>query len=215
MLDEIVPAAAVAVEAFEDVAGEEPFPGEEAMLAGAVEKRRREFVTARRCAREALARLGHPPAPIAAGPRREPIWPPGVSGSITHCTGYRAAVVAPKDRLASIGIDAEPHEPLPVDVWTTVGRPGEVPPEAVAGDGIHWERLIFCAKESIYKAWYPLTKRWLGFEDVELRIHPAARTFTAGILIDPARSDGGPPLREVHGRYLIRAGLVLTAVTVD
>ncbi|MFI7210020.1 4'-phosphopantetheinyl transferase [Micromonospora maritima] len=216
MIEALLPAGTVAVEAYADVAGEPPYPGEEDLVARAVDGRRREFVTARRCAREALARLGYAPAPIRPGPRREPLWPAGVVGSITHCAGYRAAAVAPGVTLAGLGIDAEPHEPLPDGVAGAVTAAGE--PEHLGGlrlahPTVHWDRLLFSAKESVYKAWYPLTGRWLGFEDAELTIDPAGR-FTARIRIDGVRTDGGPPLRVLDGRWLVARGLVVTAVAV-
>ncbi|MGY0003196.1 4'-phosphopantetheinyl transferase family protein [Micromonospora sp. I033] len=217
MIEALLPPAAVPVEAFSDIPGEPPYPGEEDLLARAVEVRRREFVTARRCAREALARLGYAPAPIRPGPKREPRWPAGVVGSITHCAGYRAAAVARDTALAGLGIDAEPHEPLPDGVTEVVTRAGEREALArlrAAHPAVHWDRLLFSAKESVYKAWYPLTGRWLGFEDAELSVDPAAGSFTARVLVDATRTDGGPPLAVLHGRWLVADGLVVTAVAV-
>ncbi|GAA3348296.1 4'-phosphopantetheinyl transferase [Amorphoplanes nipponensis] len=217
MIDRLLPPAVVPVEAFADRPGEPVFPGEQDLIGDAVEGRRREFVTGRRCAREALGRLGHPPAPIRRGPRREPCWPAGVIGSITHCAGYRAAAVARATDLAGLGIDAEPHEPLPDGVRAMVTAPGdaELLDELARRDAsTHWDRLLFSAKESVYKAWYPLTGRWLGFEDARLSIDPATATFTAYVLVDGRRDDGGPPLTEVTGRFLVERGLILTAVTV-
>ena len=209
MIEELLPPGVVAVEAFTDVPGEPVFPGEEHLVARAVEGRRREFVTARRCAREALGKLGYPPAAIGQGPRREPQWPEGVAGAITHCKGYRAAVVAPLTVLASVGIDAEPNGPLPEGVEESVTVPGEREMLAelqAAHPATHWGRLLFSAKESVYKAWYPLERRWLGFEDARLTIDPAG-TFRAEVLIDG-------PLTELTGRFMVARGLVATAVTV-
>lgn len=216
MIGALLPAGALAVEAFADVPDEAPYPGEEDLVARAVAARRQEFVTARRCAREALARLGYAPAPIRPGPRREPVWPAGVVGSITHCTGYRAAAVAPAEALAGLGIDAEPHEPLPdgvAGVVTVAGEPERLAALRDAAPGTHWDRLLFSAKESVYKAWYPLTGRWLGFEEAELTFDPDGR-FTARILVDGTRTDGGPPLDVLDGRWLVAGGLLLTAVAV-
>lgn len=215
MIAGLLPSSVSSAEAFEDLAGESPFPGEEQLIASAVEGRRREFVTARRCARLALAGLGLPAGPILTGRRREPIWPAGVRGSITHCAGYRAAAVARSDDLAALGIDAEPNAPLPAGVWGSVSVAEER--DELTGrvdDGVHWERLLFSAKESVYKAWYPLTGRWLGFDDACLSIDPAAATFRARILIDGARLDGAGPLTELTGRFLVDRGLIVTAVTV-
>ena len=82
-----------------------------------------------------------------------------------------------------------------------------------ASPTMHWSRLLFCAKESVYKAWYPLTGRQLGFEDARLTIDPAG-TFTAKLLVDGTRIDGGLPLVELHGRFVAARGFIATAVTV-
>ena len=217
MIEVLLPLSVVAVEAFADLPAESAFPGEDDLIANAVPGRRSEFITARRCAREALDRLGYAPVALRPGPRREPQWPHGVVGSITHCTGYRAAVVARTNELAAVGIDAEPHGPLPRGVGESVTVAGEwemLGRLASSRPSIHWDRLLFSAKESIYKAWYPLTHRWLGFEDARLTVDPDAGTFAGCLLADGSRLDGGPPLTEMHGRYLVTAGLVLTAVTV-
>lgn len=217
MIEALLPDSVVAVEAFNDVPGELPFPGEEDLVGNAVESRRREFVTARRCARQALVTLGHPASPIRAGAGREPIWPTGVVGSITHCAGYRAAVVARQRDLAGLGIDAEPHDRLPEGVEESVTVPSErvhLQQLASLDPAISWDRLLFSAKESVYKAWYPLTGRWLGFKDAELTFEPGAGTFRARILIDATRRDAGRPFTEIGGRFLIGGALVLTAVSV-
>ena len=217
LLGSLLPACVVAYEEFADLPGEPPFPGEESLIATAVEGRRREFVTARRCARRALADLGYAPAPILAGAGREPLWPAGVAGSITHCAGYRAAAVARRTDLAGLGADAEPDGPLPDGVEESVTSDRErahLRELSLAAPQVSWGRLLFSAKESIYKAWYPLTGRWLGFEDAELTIEPESRTFRARLLIDGERIDGGPPLNEMSGRYAVGRGLVVTAVAV-
>ena len=218
MIDGLLPPPVVAAEAFDDVADDLPFPGEHQLIAGAVDGRRREFVTARRCARRALAGLGHPPTAILSGLRREPLWPAGVVGSITHCPGYRAAAVARSAELAGLGIDAEPHGPLPEGVAEQVVLPAErvqLARLAATHPGIRWDRVLFSAKESVYKAWYPMTGRWLGFDEAHLSFDPAASAFRARILVDGRRVDGGTPLTELRGRFLIQRDLVLTAVCVD
>lgn len=217
LIERVVPQTVAAVEAYEDREGERPFPGEEDLIATAVDGRRREFLTARRCAREALILLGHPAAPIRSGAARAPQWPSGVVGSITHCAGYRAAVAARDNDLASLGIDAEPNRPLPEGVLESVTVPAERPRlDSLSRQhpDTHWARLLFSAKESNYKAWYPLTGRWLGFEEADLLIDPVAGTFTARILVDGWRRDGGRPLTELSGRFHVARGLVVTAVSV-
>jgi 4'-phosphopantetheinyl transferase EntD len=143
--------------------------------------------------------------PILRGPTREPLWPPGVVGSITHCRGYRAAAVARQSDIWTIGIDAEPHEALPSGVAESVLIDSETAWLAAAPPGFHWDRVFFSAKESVYKAWFPLMQRWLGFEEAAVTFDPTAFTFEARILV-PA------PVPVFRGRYAVHEQLVLTAI---
>jgi 4'-phosphopantetheinyl transferase EntD len=216
VIERLLPAAAVAVEAFDDSAAVTLFPAEERAVGNAVDKRRREFATARGCAHRALAELGLEPGPVPAGERGEPLWPAGVVGAITHCRGYRGCAVARAAELSAIGIDAEPHEPLPEGLLGDVAGAAEVrmlSELAGATPAIHWDRLLFSAKEAVYKAWYPLAERWLGFADAELTIDPERQTFEARLLV-PGPQLAGAELRGFDGRWLVGDGLVLTAIAV-
>ena len=213
MLERILPGAAVVVA----TAGErevELFPQEEEAVGNAVEKRRREFVTARACARAALAQLGHPDQPVPSGPRGEPVWPAEIVGSITHCAGYRACALAPSAELLTIGVDAEPAEPLPVGLIGDIALPEERPGlERLSAEdpSICWDRLLFSIKESIYKAWFPLARSWLGFEDASVTIDRARGTFLASLLV-PGPTVGGRKLDGFSGRWLAADGLLLSAI---
>jgi len=214
MIEKILPAGVECAEAFADPPGVLLFPEEEVVVARAVENRRREFATARHCAHQALARLGAAPAPITRGERGAPQWPAGIAGSITHCAGYRAAAVARVCDMLTIGIDAEPDEPLPDGVLDLVSLPGERARLRVldaAGQGTCWDRLLFCAKETVYKAWFPLARRWLGFEEADITVNPADGTFEARLLVT-APVVSGLPLRGLTGRWLAADGLILTAI---
>lgn len=216
MIAEILPEVAMAVEMRSDPVDIALFPEEEAVIGRAVEQRRREFATARSCARKALQRLGFPPLPIPSGPRGEPCWPAGVVGSITHCNGYRACAVARAAELFALGIDAEPNAPLPDGVLATVARAEELPGLRELADlapEIHWDRLLFSAKECVYKVWYPITERSLDFEDAVLTVDLGRGAFLARLLVcGPAPY--GRYLRRMSGRWLVRDGLVITAIAV-
>ncbi|MFJ1709106.1 4'-phosphopantetheinyl transferase [Kitasatospora sp. NPDC088346] len=217
MIERILPAAVAAVESTEraDGATGELFPEELAHIAHSVPHRRAEFAAVRRCARGALAALGHPAVPLVPGPRGEPRWPAGVVGSMTHCAGYRAAALAPAGELLSVGIDAEPDLPLPEGVLEAVGRPEELPGLARLGrvhPQLHADRLLFSAKESVYKAWFPLTGLMLDFSEATLAFDPDGG-FTARLLV-PGPVVAGRRLPGFEGRWLASAGLVLTAVAV-
>jgi 4'-phosphopantetheinyl transferase EntD len=216
VIESILPVGAVAVDTFIDPPSATLFPEEAALVANAVEKRRLEFTTARWCARRAMAELGRPPAPVLRGERGQPLWPAGLVGSMTHCAGYRGAVLAPREAFTTIGIDAEPNEPLPGGVFETVTRPGErsrIDDLLREHPSVRWDRLLFSAKESIYKSWFPLTARWLDFEEADLVIDPSAGTFRARVLATGGRIDGRE-LTGFDGRWMVGDGLILTAIAV-
>jgi 4'-phosphopantetheinyl transferase EntD len=207
----LLPAAVVTVEAGEaDWTAPLP-PEEELLVVRAVEKRRREFTAGRTCARRALARLGWMDFPILAGPRREPLWPPGVVGAITHCRGYCAAAVARVTDVRSLGIDAEVRAPLPTGVADIVcTEPERRWVDALSDD--HWGTLLFSAKESVYKTWYPVAGRWLGYLDAELSVDPERGCFTARIL--PPDAGEVFPWNPLTGRFAIGDEQVFTAIAV-
>jgi 4'-phosphopantetheinyl transferase EntD len=210
----VLPDAVVTVEAFHhDHADAVLFPEEELVIARAVDKRRREFTAGRVCARKALAMLGVPPTPLLPGERGAPKWPLGIVGAITHCTGYCAAAVSPTVQFAAVAIDAEPHGALPDGVLDHVAGTQEqilLAGLRAAIPDVRWDRLLFSAKESVYKAWFPLARRWLDFHDALVDLDPEG-TFTAQLLVP----DVPFPLEEVlTGRWQVRNGLVLTAIAV-
>ncbi|HSZ40472.1 MAG TPA: 4'-phosphopantetheinyl transferase superfamily protein [Trebonia sp.] len=215
MIEEILPAGVVSAESFADPPDVMLFPEEEAMIARSVERRRREFTTARGCARRALASLGIAPVPILAGERGAPRWPSGVVGSITHTAGYRAAAVARARDVVTVGLDAEVNGALPDGVLDVVSLPDERARlrDLAEVPGACWDRLLFSAKETVYKAWFPLAGRWLGFADADITISPADGTFAVRLLVE-GPVVGGAPLTGFTGRWLARDGLVLTAIAV-
>ena len=187
MLERLLPNFVACAETTQDDLDGDLFASERQALGRAVDKRRREFTTGRACARLALRRLGAPVVAIPSGRHGEPLWPAGVVGSITHCDGYRACATARSDAAIAIGIDAEPNVALPAGVLEEVvhGRElelvgGRLAP-APGAEPVDLARLVFSAKEAVYKAWFPLTGRWLGFEDVELSVEPGE--FCARLLV--------------------------------
>ncbi len=134
--------------------------------------RRTEFATGRALARRCLITLGQPPQKIERGPDRAPIWPEGFTGSISHTSGLTIAVVwAPPDvKGAGIGIDAEQMGLVDQTVFDTVFTPHER--ELLSRCNTQGRDLLatalFSAKESIFKAQYPLTKRFIDYHEIEI-----------------------------------------------
>jgi enterobactin synthetase component D / holo-[acyl-carrier protein] synthase len=84
---------------------------------------------------------------------------------------------------------------------------------AAAVPGTSWDRLLFCAKEAVYKAWFPLTRSWLGFADADISIDAAEHTFSARLLV-PGPVVSGSPLGGFTGRWQAAGGLLTAAVSV-
>jgi 4'-phosphopantetheinyl transferase EntD len=216
MIADVVPPMVASAELFTDPPDGVLFEAELAVLSRAVKGRRLEFGTVRHCARRALSELGYAPAPILKGQAGEPQWPEGVVGSMTHCREYRAAAVALAAEVRTIGIDAEPLHPLPDDLLRKITVATERTHLArlrAADSSVCWDRLLFSCKESVYKAWFPLVRRRLGFLEASVVINPIDGTFSAHLL-EGAPTPGGEPLQTFHGQWLVRNELILTAITV-
>jgi 4'-phosphopantetheinyl transferase EntD len=211
LIARILPSAAVTAESHGPLpeTGQGLFPAEERAIRTAGPRRRAEFIAGRLCARTALARLGVPGGPVLPGPAGQPQWPAGVTGSITHCPGYRACAVARTADVTAIGIDAEPDEELPGGLIETLAAGPEqalIRRQAAAMPTVRWERLIFSAKEAAGKLWYPLTGQWPDWPDLVVSAATAG-TFTVRL------PEAGPGLPStMTGRWLVRDGLIITAI---
>ncbi|MFI9284763.1 4'-phosphopantetheinyl transferase [Streptomyces werraensis] len=216
MIEQLVPPTVVTVEAYgQDDADLELFPEEAALMTRAVAKRRREFAVVRSCARRAMEKLGVPPQPVLSGEHGAPCWPAGLVGSMTHCDDFYAAALARAADLASLGIDVEMHRPLPDEVLATVSLPAEVNRLRRLSErrpDVHWDRLLFSAKESVYKAWFPLTREWLDFTEADIEFSEDGR-FRAALLV-PGPQVGGHRLDHFEGRWTAELSLIATAVAV-
>jgi 4'-phosphopantetheinyl transferase EntD len=214
MIDAILPEwvrVAEVIGPAEDAAIE---PIEAASMGGAVESRRREFATGRACARRCMIALGMPASAVARGENREPVWPEGLVGSITHTKGYCAAALALTSAGVTLGIDCEPDGPLPEGILDRVSTESERRHIALLPAAVNWDRLLFSAKESVYKSLWPLVRDWIGFSDAEIRFEPeCGDPLTGAAHRGRFRAEVSSPMQvTIEGRYLVAGGFVMTAV---
>lgn len=180
---------------------------EEQAVARAVDRRIDQFTAGRVCARHALARLGvDAGTPVLQGEDRAPIWPDGFVGSITHTDSWCAAAVARASEVRAVGIDLEPATPLKESVVNRICTPAERQWLADASEAGLLAKVIFSAKEAVYKCQYPLTREFLGFHGVAVRLGDGL--FTAVFQQDVADFRRGD---SISGRYLIEDSVVATA----
>lgn len=209
MIDRMLPPFVATHAVRHDPQEAELLPQEEEHVRRAVPHRRAEYATVRWCARQALSRFGIHGHPLVKGQAGEPHWPDGVVGSLTHCRGFRAAAVALREHVRSVGIDAEPHEPLPHGVLDAIADDGEkehVRLMRAAHPAMHWDRMLFSAKESIYKAWYPVVRHRLTFDEARIRFAPDG-SFTADLVMSPTT-----PWPTMAGSWQVEDGVLATSV---
>lgn len=192
MTKAIMPDGAVAV--CRDVKGDVSrlFVEERAAIERAVARRQAEFSAGRAAARAALQQLGRPPVAIPVGPGRAPLWPAGITGSISHC---RSAVIAVASafnvQVGHIGIDVEEAGTLERELWEAICTPKEISELVGLTDAGRCAKVIFSIKEAVYKAQYPVTERLLDFQQVEISSLDPSGRFTAQILVGKLKSVGG------------------------
>ena len=135
-------------------------------------KRLTDFSTGRYCAIKALEQLGIKDAIIPIGIDREPIWPDGIVGSISHCDSLVGAIVAKKSEHISLGLDIEEIGRVTSDLWDLVFTENEkVYLNVLTGRKLEEQSTaIFSIKEAFYKFQHPLTKTFLDFLDVEVSL---------------------------------------------
>ncbi len=185
-------------------------------VARARAKRLQEFAAGRACARAALAEFGVHDVELPAAADRQPVWPEGFTGSITHTAGFCAAAVARREEMRYLGLDSEIVGAPTPDIWTTLCRSEELEwlDTLPAADRAAAVTLVFSAKEAFYKAQYPLVSEWLDFHDVSIQAPGWSRE--AGVFTAAATR----PIRfaehvswPITGHYVFHDQFVSTAVS--
>jgi 4'-phosphopantetheinyl transferase EntD len=154
---------------------------EKQYVSASVDKRKAEFSTGRVLAARALDALDIPRRAIPKGDHNEPVWPDGVVGSITHNTKTCVVVLARDNVCGGIGVDVENLDADVGSVSRMIMRADEL--SGLVGqhdDQFHsLVRLTFSAKESVFKAIFPLVRRFVDFDEVRISYDQERQTFFA------------------------------------
>lgn len=147
--------------------------------------RHADFSAGRYCAKKALEQIGIENVVIPIGKAREPIWPEGIVGSISHCESLTGAIVSRKENHISLGLDIEEIGRVTVDLWPYVFTNREI--EYINTLPLDQQELIstsiFSLKEAFYKFQFPITNLFLDFLDVEVQIPELDRMTVLSKLI--------------------------------
>jgi 4'-phosphopantetheinyl transferase EntD len=168
-------------------------PEEERLVAGAAQKRQRDFALGRTCAHAALAQLTPDSGPLLKAADGAPCWPAGLVGSITHTEGYAAALVARLADFSGLGVDAEHIGGVTRDLWPRLFQGDEREYLAQQPDTDRAATILFCAKEACHKAG---RERILSFQDLHVRLAGDCLTARRGA-------------EEFQGRFICDRDLML------
>ena len=195
------------------------YPDEARHVQKAVRKRAEEFAAGRLCARLLLREFGIHQFAVEVGAHRQPLWPRELVGSITHTTGFCAAVAAPKAALQSLGIDTEISGSVKKELWRGICTAAETAwlRSLPVSEHLAAATLIFSAKEAFYKCQFTVTQERLGFHDVAVELPAWGEKRGAFRIVSNRRS--GLELSAVlplQGQYLfheqfITCGIAVTA----
>ena len=192
-------------------------PTEEALVEKAVDKRKREFRAGRNAAHALFARQGIEHPHLLKGFQREPAWPNGWVGSISHTQGLCVAAIASSQRYSSIGVDAEQATPLNPEIVELICSNDERAQlrdlRTRIGAGLALDKLIFSAKESIHKTYFPLNQHTLDFLDARIELDWDSRSFT-GHILNP-EPEPNVAIRQLKGRFCFIQDWVVTLITRD
>ncbi len=150
---------------------------ERASLPSSLTERRRASGAARIVARQLLEQFGHHGHAVPRGVDGEPLWPAGMTGSLAHDDEFAVAAVGRTQDLGAIGIDVEPAIPLPHEMIGLVFTPGEL--DRLTNTRLV-DRVIFAAKEAVYKAAFPLNRTFLEFQDIDVDLEGLRASTRAG-----------------------------------
>jgi len=149
---------------------------------GLSEKRNQEYLLGRLSIKDALGSLGYPPTWIERDQRtKTPVWPEGITGSLSHSSGLALAVVSNCPAILGLGVDLEKANRT-IDL--KIERHICTQDESEDLHSLHPENqtirllLTFSAKESLYKCFFgEIPRDLLRFKNVSLKWE--SNTWTA------------------------------------
>jgi 4'-phosphopantetheinyl transferase EntD len=191
------------------------FAQEYEAIRDALPVRRQEFIAGRSYARSALRQIGGTEQSIPRADDRSPIWPLGYVGSISHTHHHCGAIVAESKLYLTLGLDIESDDPLEPELYSLIGSDRErrtlsFPLKTEVGP-VDRAKLVFSAKESVFKACNPVTKVWLDFQEVEVELDGEERMFRATLV------SGGqllPCTDALVGQWAVLENHIVTALCV-
>ncbi len=136
-------------------------------IRGASNKRKSEFLAGRFCASTAIKHLLGIHCSVGIGENRQPIFPDGIIGTISHTDEVAMCAVASSNIYSNLGIDIEhwfTHKVANDVKSIVVNREEQSLLLDTDYDFLKLITIAFSVKESLFKAIYKEVGRYFGFE---------------------------------------------------
>ena len=154
---------------------------ERLLVRDAVPSRQAEFLAGRWCAHRALERVGAAVVVVGRGKLGQPLWPRGITGSISHESQTAVVVAANAPTVAGLGVDlldTRRHCDMQALAWMVMHDDEmQAVPLAVRTNS-HLQK-VFCAKEAVVKAISAQVGHYMDWRDITVQL--SAGNFEARV----------------------------------
>ena len=176
-------------------------------ILSSVKKRQAEYLAGRLCARSALEAIGIFDFSLLSAADRAPIWPSNVTGSITHSGSHAAAWVCSTEHCLGLGVDIEKViDSQRYDLTEQICSAEEIAYLHTQTESLGFDSLVtlvFSAKESLFKALYPLVKQFFYFDAAHITSIDISRQL---IELRVVNDIGGGVCDTIDNRYKRKVG---------
>jgi len=217
VIERILPLFVAVAESFDDDSADTLLSQQHPVAVNSAESWQAEYDVVHPRARAAGQGLMFSAVPVRWAAPATPRWPKGMTGSFTYCDGYCAAAVALTQDVAALAVDAQLNQPLSddgsLDLVAYDEERQRLAELTARMPDVCWDRLLFSAKLTVFKALFPSPSSYPGPELSDIAIDEYENAFTAHLLV-PGPVVDGEPLTEMHGRWAAHGGFLATGVVV-
>ncbi|MEP0985159.1 4'-phosphopantetheinyl transferase superfamily protein [Ekhidna sp.] len=151
------------------ISSNELHPEEKKLMENYEPRRKRDFIRGRYCAHQCLSKIDSR-KPIGKDADGSPVWPGGITGSISHCSQMAGSIAARKEEYVSVGLDIELIGRIEREIWSILFTENEriFIAKKTSIEQKKYSTVIFSLKEAYFKMMHPITK--IGLEPKHIEV---------------------------------------------
>ncbi|MDO3384323.1 4'-phosphopantetheinyl transferase superfamily protein [Gilvimarinus sp. SDUM040013] len=186
-------------------------------VSSAVFKRQAEFLAGRYCARRSLSLAGECSGKVGVASNRQPLWPDGYIGSISHNDSSSVAIASKKQICSYLGVDIEKtlNEETIEEIQSLILDFDEI--GVIRHINLSFVvafSVCFSSKESIFKAFFPKVGKYFDFSMAKLVRIDVDRKTAVFVLDSDFRQQYELP-SAVEVLYMFDSSDVITCVAIS